>query len=162
MTWFGISFTYIRFYQGLKVQGIDRKTLPYASRLQPFPAWYAMCFCLLICFVSSELQSGLLHTHPEQFSGWKVFLKGKWDTATFITNYLPLALFPILYVGAYLKFRQPMVSPSQMDFVSDLAEIEAEVYVLPPFCSVVADAYGLVDTMSLHRKIRWKPSGLGW
>jgi hypothetical protein len=49
-----------------------------------------------------------------------------------------------------------------MDFVSDLAEIEADVYVLPPFCTMVADAWGTVDTMNLHRRTRSKPSGLGW
>lgn len=52
MTWFGICVTYIRFYSGLKAQGIDRSTLPFMSKLQPYAAWYAMVFCLLICFVS--------------------------------------------------------------------------------------------------------------
>jgi amino acid permease len=51
MTWFGISFTYIRFYAGMKVQGIDRKTLPFSSPLQPYAAWYAAIGCLVICLV---------------------------------------------------------------------------------------------------------------
>ncbi|KAJ6627535.1 hypothetical protein B0H10DRAFT_1995109 [Mycena sp. CBHHK59/15] len=51
-TWFGICLTYIRFYEGMKAQGYDRKLLPFASPLQPHAAWYAMIFCLLICFVS--------------------------------------------------------------------------------------------------------------
>jgi amino acid transporter len=48
------------------------------------------------------------------------------DQATFVTNYLPLALFPILYVGARFYYRQPLVKPSEMDFTSGLAEIEAD------------------------------------
>jgi amino acid transporter len=52
MTWFGISVTYIQFHSGLKAQGIDRRTLPFASKLQPFAAWYALGFILLICIVS--------------------------------------------------------------------------------------------------------------
>lgn len=52
MTWFGISFTYIRFHKGLKAQGFDRTTLPFYSRLQPFAAWYSMIACLIICVVS--------------------------------------------------------------------------------------------------------------
>jgi len=28
MTWFGISITYIRFYAGIKAQGISRRELP--------------------------------------------------------------------------------------------------------------------------------------
>ena len=52
LTWCGICFIYIRFYAGMKVQGMDRTKLPYYSRLQPYAAWYAMIFCFIICFVS--------------------------------------------------------------------------------------------------------------
>ncbi|KZT06916.1 amino acid permease [Laetiporus sulphureus 93-53] len=116
MTWFGICVTYIRFYRGFRLQGFDRATLPYASRLQPFAAWYGAAACLIICL----------------FSGWAVFLKGNWDTATFVTNYLPLILFPILYVGARRWKRVPPVKPENMDFISGLKEIEADTYDEPP------------------------------
>ena len=55
MTWFGIGVTYLRFYAGMKAQRFDRSQLPYASKLQPFAAWYALVFCLVICFVSPML-----------------------------------------------------------------------------------------------------------
>ncbi|KAI0669962.1 amino acid permease [Trametes maxima] len=116
MTWFGISVTYLRFYKGFKLQGYDRKSLPYAHILQPYAAWYGMFMCLLICF----------------FSGWSVFLRGNWDVALFITNYLPLALFPILYIGAKLYYRTPSVKPENMDFITGLKEIEADTYDEPP------------------------------
>jgi len=116
LTWFGISVTYIRFYQGMKIQGYDRSKLPFASGLQPFAAWYAAGFCILICL----------------FSGWKVFLKGQWKTDTFVTNYLPLVLFPTLYVGAKFFIRKPIVAPKDMDFVTNIAEIEADTYDEPP------------------------------
>ncbi|KII83780.1 hypothetical protein PLICRDRAFT_46961 [Plicaturopsis crispa FD-325 SS-3] len=115
MTWFGITFTYLRFYKGFRAQGLDRSNLPFASILQPYAAWYAMCGCLLLCL----------------FSGWSVFLKDKWDTATFVTNYLPFALFPVLYVGAKFVTKTPMKKPSEMDFTSGLAEIEADCYEEP-------------------------------
>ncbi len=41
-------------------------------------------------------------------------------------------MFPILYVGAKLWFRTPMVKPEDMDFVSGLKEIEADTYDEPP------------------------------
>ncbi|KZT21651.1 hypothetical protein NEOLEDRAFT_732646 [Neolentinus lepideus HHB14362 ss-1] len=116
MTWFGISVTYIRFYRGFKLQGLDRSTLPYASKLQPFAAWYGAISCIIICF----------------FSGWSVFLKDNWNTATFVTNYLPLVLFPILYVGARLYTRVPTVKTIDMDFTSGLDEIEKDTYDEPP------------------------------
>jgi amino acid transporter len=62
MAWFGIGAIYLRFYQGLKAQGIDRRTLPYHSNLQPYAAWYASIACLVVSFVSSRsLCQRLLH-----------------------------------------------------------------------------------------------------
>ncbi|KIK98792.1 hypothetical protein PAXRUDRAFT_636532 [Paxillus rubicundulus Ve08.2h10] len=116
MTWFGIAVTYIRFHKGLKAQGIDRKTLPYYTRVQPFAAWYACITTFIICL----------------FSGWSVFLKGEWDTATFVTTYLPFIFFPILYVSSRLYYRIPPVKPHEMDFVSDIAQIEADEVDDPP------------------------------
>ncbi|KAF8997849.1 amino acid permease [Cyathus striatus] len=115
-TWFGICLTYIRFHAGMKAQGYDRTDLPYASKLQPFAAWYAMVFCVVICF----------------FSGWSVFLKGNWAVDTFVTNYIPLVLFPILYIGSKLYYKQPTIKPEEMDFQSDIDEIEANTYDDPP------------------------------
>ncbi|KIK04264.1 hypothetical protein K443DRAFT_424867 [Laccaria amethystina LaAM-08-1] len=112
MTWFGISLTYLRFYKGMKAQGIDRTRLPFYSNLQPFAAWYSMVACLLISFLS----------------GWTVFLKGHWATDTFITNYFPLVMFPIMYLGAKFFYKQPIAKPHEMDFVTNIAEIEAETY----------------------------------
>ena len=43
VTWFGIGVTFLRFYHGMKAQGIDRKTLPFASRMQPFAGWWCVC-----------------------------------------------------------------------------------------------------------------------
>ncbi|KAG9314529.1 amino acid permease [Chiua virens] len=117
MTWFGICITYIRFHKGMKVQGIDRTTLPYYTRFQPFAAWYGAVWTFVICL----------------FNGWSVFLKGQWNTATFVTSYLPLILFPILYIGARLVYRTSPVKPEDMDFQSDIAQIEAdEVPEEPP------------------------------
>ncbi|KAF8319959.1 putative general amino acid permease [Clavulina sp. PMI_390] len=113
MTWFGIGVTYIRFHAGLKAQGIDRNTLPFKSPLQPFLSWYVVVSTLVICF----------------FSGFSVFIKGHWDHATFVTNYLPFALFPLMYIfGRYFMYRTPAVRPHEMDFVSGIAEIEADTY----------------------------------
>ncbi|KAG1838432.1 amino acid permease [Suillus subalutaceus] len=81
ISWFGISMTYLRFYKGMQVQGIDRKTLPYYTNLQPYAAWWAVVLTITICF----------------FSGWTVFL---WSTVTFVTNYILFITWPILYVGA--------------------------------------------------------------
>ncbi|KAF8550179.1 amino acid permease, partial [Imleria badia] len=72
VTWFGIGVTYLRFYQGLKTQRINRKTLPFAPRVQPFATWWCVCgsgFSLIL-------------------SAWYVFLEGNWSTITFVTDYV--------------------------------------------------------------------------
>ncbi|KAF5313268.1 hypothetical protein D9619_003037 [Psilocybe cf. subviscida] len=115
MTWFGICVTYLRFYTGMKAQGIDRKTLPFAHVLQPYAAWYGTCSTLIIAILS----------------GWNVFLKDSWATDTFVTNYLPLVLFPILYIGAKFYYKEAIKKPHEMDFVTNIKEIEAEVWHEP-------------------------------
>ncbi|KAF8746248.1 hypothetical protein AX14_000046 [Amanita brunnescens Koide BX004] len=116
MTWFGISVSYIRFYQGLKAQGYDRKRLPFTSRFQPYAAYYAAFWTFFVCL----------------FSGWTVFLKGKWNTATFVTNYLPLMLFPVLYLSSRLYYKQGPVPADEIDLVTGIKEVEQETYDEPP------------------------------
>jgi amino acid transporter len=51
ITWFGIGVIYLRFYKGMKVQGIDRQTLPFMPRVQPFVAWWCVCGTAFVLFV---------------------------------------------------------------------------------------------------------------
>jgi amino acid transporter len=51
VTWLGIGVTYLRFYEGMKAQGIDRQKLPFAPRVQPFAAWWCVCGNALVLFV---------------------------------------------------------------------------------------------------------------
>jgi len=116
MSWFGICVTYIQFYKGMKAQGMDRKKLPYVARFQPYTAYYGAFISLFICIMS----------------GWNVFLKGNWATDVFVTNYLPLVLFPIFFAIARVWRRTKFVKPEDMDFQSGLAEVEAASYDEPP------------------------------
>lgn len=61
-----------------------------------------------------------------------MFLRGKWEADTFVTNYFPLMFFPVLFVGARLWWRQGFIKAEDMDFKSGLAEIEAASYDEPP------------------------------
>ncbi|KAK0467454.1 amino acid permease/ SLC12A domain-containing protein [Armillaria novae-zelandiae] len=62
-----ITFTYLRFYYALKAQGIPRSSLPFRGPLQPFCAYYAFSFTLIMLFVL----------------GYSVFMPDNWDAATF-------------------------------------------------------------------------------
>ena len=118
LTWWGICFTYIRFNKGLKAQNIDRKSLPYQSFLNSgaIAAWYAIILITIILF----------------FSSYTVFLHAHWDAPTFVTNYLPIFVFPVMWIGYKLIKRTSWVHPAEMDFFSGLEAIEADCYDEPP------------------------------
>ncbi|BGP43913.1 hypothetical protein JCM10449v2_007970 [Rhodotorula kratochvilovae] len=118
LTWCGICYTYIQWHKGLKEQNIDRTLLPYRAPLQPFLAYFGMIFSAIVLL----------------FNGWSVFLKGNWDSSTFVTSYFPIAFFPVLVVFYRYIWRRNErgPSPSEMDFVSGsrdesgLTELEAD------------------------------------
>ncbi|KAJ9127077.1 hypothetical protein QFC24_001312 [Naganishia onofrii] len=115
LTWWGICFLYIRFHKGMRVQGLNRRDLPYWSRFngKAAAAWYAIVMITIILI----------------FFSWNVFLNSETDfTANFITSYLPIAVFPILYLAFKFIKKTRFVRASEMDFVSDVAQIEAETY----------------------------------
>ncbi|AFR95028.2 AAT family amino acid transporter [Cryptococcus neoformans C23] len=130
MTWWGICLIYIRFEKGLRTQGIARSSLPYRSRLnyRASAAWYGIIMITIILF----------------FSAWSVFLKDNWSTSTFVTNYLPLWLFPILWISyKYIK-KTHFVRASEMDFVSGLEAIEAECHDEAPPSTILGKFWALL------------------
>ncbi|KAF8891281.1 general amino acid permease AGP2 [Infundibulicybe gibba] len=77
-----ISYTYLRFYKALEVQGISRESLPLRSAWQPFCSYYAMTGTLVMAIVG----------------GYAVFLPGRWDIPTFIFSYAMIGIVPLLFV----------------------------------------------------------------
>ncbi|TPX62354.1 hypothetical protein PhCBS80983_g00544 [Powellomyces hirtus] len=119
ITWVGICFTYIRFSAGIKAQNISRANFPYTSPLGVAGAWYALIMISIIIMTNA----------------WTVFrydAKGEeFDTATFITSYLPVPMFLILLFGARFYKKSKMVSPMDMDFVSGVREFEEAEQTIP-------------------------------
>lgn len=63
-----VCATYLRWYEALKAQGVERRGLPYRARWQPAAAWYGLVGAGTMAFVG----------------GYTVFLPGKWDVPTFL------------------------------------------------------------------------------
>jgi amino acid transporter len=61
----------------------------------------------------------------QQFNAREVFLRDRWSTATLVTNYMPIILFPVLYGVAKIVTWAPLVKAGKMDLYSGIAEIEA-------------------------------------
>lgn len=83
VNWLTICVTYLRFYYGCKKQGIPRSALPWAAPLQPYITW-----------VSATIFALLLLT-----GGYATFIHGHWSNETFVSSYINIPLFAILYFG---------------------------------------------------------------
>lgn len=113
LMWWSTCITYIRFERGLRHQGIDRADLPYASGLnrKAVAAKYAAALITIVLF----------------FSGWNVFLKGQWDSGVFVTTYLPIMLYPVVYIGHKVWAKTKLVPLDQMVFNAYVRDAEGEV-----------------------------------
>lgn len=82
-SWILLSFSYLRFRAALEAQGVDRATLPYVSVCGKPGAYVCICYFSLI---------GLLN-------GFHVFFPSQWNVSEFLTAYIGIVLFVVLYFG---------------------------------------------------------------
>ncbi|CAE6435859.1 unnamed protein product [Rhizoctonia solani] len=85
VSWIILCIGYLRFHAAIKAQGYTREELPYRAPFQPFTAWFALVMVTLITF----------------FSGFKVFLKGQFSVADFLSNYINIFVF----LGVYITWK---------------------------------------------------------
>ncbi|KAJ3510870.1 hypothetical protein NLJ89_g4431 [Agrocybe chaxingu] len=95
-----ISFTYIRFHQGLKAQGISRDTLPHKSFWQPFCGYYALAGTFTMAFVG----------------GYTVFLPGRWNVPDFLFSYTMIGVVPALFIFWKIRHKTEWRNPATMTF----------------------------------------------
>jgi amino acid transporter len=66
-TWCSVCVAYLQFYKALKIQGVDRNTLVFKSKFQPYTAWFAFFyFVMIIIFNGFNVFVG------EHHQNWKV------------------------------------------------------------------------------------------
>ena len=66
------------------------------------------------------------------FSGFSVFIRGNWDVADFVTNYIPLMIAPILFGVASFVMKSKPIKAEAMDFITGVDEVIADTYDEPP------------------------------
>ncbi|CAK5263389.1 unnamed protein product [Mycena citricolor] len=99
ITWMGVCLSHIRWYRAMKVQGLSRDELPFRSWTQPYAAWIA-----LICFATISF-----------FNGFEAFMVSPFDYKSFISNYINIPGFIILYFGYKFVKKSKIVSLAEMD-----------------------------------------------
>ncbi|KAL4740768.1 amino acid permease/ SLC12A domain-containing protein [Aspergillus similis] len=108
--WVVVEATYLRFYQGLKVQGFDRDGLPYRNFMQPYAAWATLFMVVMVLL----------------FSGFDVFTTGNFTASGFLTSYINIGIFAILYIFFKITLKSKPVPLSDIDFQSEFNAIEQE------------------------------------
>ncbi|KAK8142701.1 hypothetical protein G3M48_008371 [Beauveria asiatica] len=108
IVWASVSYTYLRFYHGLAHHGVDRDTLPYKAPMQPFLAYFAIVFCLVIAI----------------FNGFDAFFPGRFSAKSFLPPYIDIPIFLGLFLGYKIIKKTKLVPLADMDLWSGKAEID--------------------------------------
>lgn len=115
-TWCSICVAYLRFYHALKAQGVDRNTLVFKSVWQPYTAYFALGYFLMIII----------------FNGWKVFTssagKSNFTATAFLTAYIGIPIYFALYALWKIVKKTKFVDPAEADIWSGKAALDAEVW----------------------------------
>ncbi|CVK96167.1 probable general amino acid permease [Fusarium mangiferae] len=108
--WVVIQVTYLRFFASLKKQGYSREELPYKSPFQPYVAWATLLMVSLVIL----------------FCGFDVFVKGHFTAQGFITCYINIAIFAVLYAIFKIRLRSKVIPTSQVELSEEFRSIRDE------------------------------------
>lgn len=108
VVWAAVCITYLRFYAALRLHGVDRGSLPFRAPWQPFLAWFAVCFCVLVALTN----------------GFDAFFPGRFSAKSFIPPYIDIPIFLSLFLGYKLVKGTRFVTLEEMDIWSGKAEID--------------------------------------
>jgi len=104
-----MCITYLFFKRALKVQGIDRKTLPYVGWNTTFCAYWGLGGCLFVVIMQ----------------GYQVFYPSLWDVGDFFSWYCMLIVAVVFYPGWKLIKRTRLIKPKDADLVWERPVIDA-------------------------------------
>ncbi|KAF7292783.1 AA-permease domain-containing protein [Mycena indigotica] len=99
ITWCGVALSHTRWYRAMKVQGMSREELPFRSWTQPYGAWAVLISFSIIIF----------------FNGYTTFMTKPFDYQSFISSYINIPFFIILFIGWKISHKTKWVSLSEMD-----------------------------------------------
>ncbi|OAP59822.1 hypothetical protein AYL99_04824 [Fonsecaea erecta] len=124
-----MTITYIQFYNACKAQGFDRKSLPYTGYLQPFCAYFALVWLVIVTAIY-----GYTSYTP-------------WNTSNFFSNYTMQLFIPWLFLIWKIIKRTKWLRPQDVDLVWERPIIDAyeETFLDPPvgFWREFAQLFGL-------------------
>ncbi|KAL4726630.1 hypothetical protein ACLX1H_005518 [Fusarium chlamydosporum] len=102
-----MNITFLFYYRACKVQGIDRKTMPYFGWFQPYCAWIALILHTVVCYTYG-------YTSLAPF-----------NAKNFFSNYTMQIIAPFSYLGWKLIHRTKIVKAEECDLVWERPAIDA-------------------------------------
>lgn len=108
LTWWSILVAYLRFYYGLKAQGLSRDDHPYKAPFQPYLSWFGLFFFTIITL----------------FCGFQVFLTGNWSAADFVAAYISIAIFIVCWGGWKFFKKTKWIPLKEIDFMTGRRELD--------------------------------------
>ena len=124
-----ICITYLNFYQACKVQGVDRRTLPYYGRFQPYCAYIGIGCEILVCL----------------FYGYSAF--DPWSVTGFFQNYTMQLVAPILFIFWKVFKRTRWLKPEELDLTweAPIIDVYEASFTSPPlgFWTEIGQLVGL-------------------
>jgi amino acid transporter len=83
ISWICCSIVYLRFRKAYLAQNLPKENIPYHSFLQPIGAWIAMVAFVILTLIN----------------GFDVFFPGRFTASSFLTAYVGIPLFLVIYFG---------------------------------------------------------------
>ncbi|KAI4285505.1 MAG: hypothetical protein L6R38_000602 [Xanthoria sp. 2 TBL-2021] len=114
ITWMSVSIAYIGFHAALKTQGIDRRTFVFRSPIQPYTAYFSLCFFGMIAF----------------FNGFHTF--GPFNIYGFVTAYVGIPIYLALYAFWKIFKGTKLVKAHEADIHTGKAAMDAADAHWPP------------------------------
>ncbi|KAK4500160.1 hypothetical protein PRZ48_008346 [Zasmidium cellare] len=107
-SWAVCCVVFLRFRKSCEAQGVE---VPYSSRFQPYAAWVCLpiFIFLLLC------------------NGFTVFYPGRFTASSFLTTYLGIPIFLVLWIGHKLIFNGKekwIYGPTELDLHTGLREVQ--------------------------------------
>ncbi|KIW73450.1 hypothetical protein PV04_01567 [Phialophora macrospora] len=112
-SWIVCCVTFIRFRKACLAQDV---TVPWSTRIQPYASWICGAFFTVLLLLN----------------GFTVFYPGRFTASGFLTTYLGIPIFLVLWIGHKLTWGRSdpwMLKPANVDLWSNVRGIEADAEV---------------------------------
>ena len=111
-----MCITYISFYRACKAQGLDRSQLPYTGYFQPYCAWVALVWLVVVTCIY----------------GYTCYIP--WSVSSFFSQYTMQLFIPPLFLVWKIVHKTKWLKPHQVDLVWEKPIVDAyeSTFIEPP------------------------------